>query len=300
MATAPPLSPWHRSCRVAGDAAWPRSGAYSAGMVGFLFERDGAVVIPSELTGGPWSDDAQHGGPVSALLAGAIETAPSPPGTSGPADMNVVRLTVELLRPVPVKPLEVTTEVIRPGRKVAVVEATLTHGGVVVARARGLRIRRAEVPVPAQDPCPPSPPLPEEAPTPDLRRAQGAAAMGFIGAVDLRFIHGAGDEPGPATLWGRLVVPVMAGEEPSPLQRTAALADFGNGISRIVDFDTHVFINPDLTVAMGRMPVGEWIEFDTVTRLGPEGFGQAESLIFDEHGPVGRSVQSLIIEGRGA
>ena len=163
-------------------------------MVGFLFQRDGAVVIPSELTVGPWSDDAQHGGPVSALLAGAIETVPSPPGTGGPAGMNVVRLTVELLRPVPVKPLEVTTEVIRPGRRVALVEATLTT----------------------------------------------AASMGFIGAVDLRFIHGAWDQIGPATLWGRLVVPVMAGEEPSPLQRTAALADFGNGISRIVDFDTHV------------------------------------------------------------
>lgn len=48
------------------------------------------------------------------------------------------------------------------------------------------------------------------------------------------------------------------------------------------------------------MPVGEWIGFDAVSRLGPEGFGQAESLIFDEDGPVVRSVQSLIVEGRGS
>jgi hypothetical protein len=91
---------------------------------------------------------------------------------------------------------------------------------------------------------------------------------------------------------------VVAGEAPTALQRVAAAADFGNGVSRVLDFETHVFINPDLTVALARLPVGEWIGFDVVSRLSDDGFGQAESLIFDAGGPVGRAVQSLIVEPR--
>jgi hypothetical protein len=91
---------------------------------------------------------------------------------------------------------------------------------------------------------------------------------------------------------------VLAGIEITPLQRIVASADFGNGISRILDFATHVFINADLTVSLSRVPDGEWIGFDMVTRLSPSGWGQAESLIFDGEGPVGRSTQSLLVETR--
>jgi hypothetical protein len=90
----------------------------------------------------------------------------------------------------------------------------------------------------------------------------------------------------------------VAGEEVSRLQQLAAIADFGNGVSRVVDFATHTFINPDLTIALSRPPVGEWIGLDAVTRLAPLGFGQAESLIFDADGPVGRSVQTLLVAAR--
>jgi hypothetical protein len=84
-------------------------------------------------------------------------------------------------------------------------------------------------------------------------------------------------EAGPAVLWGRLVVPLVSGEETSRLQQLAAIADFGNGVSRLLEFDTHTFINPDLTIALSRAPCGGWIGLDAVTRLAPLGFGQAES-----------------------
>lgn len=116
--------------------------------------------------------------------------------------------------------------------------------------------------------------------------------------MDLRFVKGGWDETGPVTMWTRLVVPVVEGRPPSPLQRTAAAADFGNGVSRVLDFTTHTFINPDLTVALAREPEGEWILFDVVSRISSEGFGQAESQIYDTVGPVGRSVQSLLVDER--
>jgi hypothetical protein len=225
---------------------------------------------------------------VAALLARTIESAPSP------APMQLVRLTVELLRPVPVLPLTVTATVTRPGKKVQIVEAVLSYDGTEVARARGLRIRVAPVEVPAQEPQPASPPLPTGPAPPAI----GQPRTAFAEAVELRFVKGGWAEPGPVTMWTRLTVPVVAGEQPSAMQRVAAAADFGNGVSRIVDFDTHIFINPDLTVALSRLPDGEWIGFDTVSRLSGDGYGQAESLIFDHIGPVGRGVQSLLVEAR--
>jgi hypothetical protein len=205
--------------------------------------------------------------------------------------MQLVRLTVELLKPVPMIPLTVTADVTRPGKKVQLVDARVAVDGQVVALARGLRIRSEPVVVPALPSSPPGPP-PRDDPAPSPL----AVRTPFAEAVDIRFVSGSWEEPGPVTVWTRLTVAVVEGEEPSPMQRAVAAADFGNGISRILDFDTHVFINPDLTVSLSRVPVGQWIGLDVVSRLSTFGYGQAESMIFDVEGPAGRAVQSLFIE----
>jgi hypothetical protein len=254
--------------------------------VNALYEFDGDRYLPGPLTPGPWSPDAQHGGPVSALLAGAVEDLAG--------GMQVVRVTVELLRPVPLSPLRLTSEVVKPGRNVQLVEAALWSDQNEVARARALRIRRAQVDVPVDRSGPPAPPPEDD----DEVRPPGVVRTAFAEAVDLRFVKGGWDELGPVTMWARLLVPVVEGREISPLQRATAAADFGNGVSRVVDFNTHTFINPDLTVSLARVPEGEWLLFDVVSRLSTEGFGQAESQIFDAAGPVGRAVQSLLVSPR--
>ncbi len=256
-----------------------------------LYTFDGSAYLPGPLCVGPWSPDAQHGGPVSALLAGAVESAVDPRFESVP--VQTVRVTVELLRPVPLSPLTLSSAVVRPGRNVQLVEATMHSGEVEVARARGLRIRRSSMDVPVERAAPPAP-VPSSEPT-DSSVARRTA---FAEAVDLRFVKGSWDEAGPVIMWSRLLVPVVEGFEPSPLQRATAAADFGNGVSRVLEFDHHTFINPDLTVALCRVPDGEWIGFDVVSRLSTDGFGQAESAIFDPFGPVGRSVQSLLVSER--
>jgi hypothetical protein len=118
--------------------------------------------------------------------------------------------------------------------------------------------------------------------------------------MDIRFLSGSYLEPGPATAWFRLRHPLVAGEEPSSLQRLAAAADFGNGISAILPWDDYVFINPDLTVYLEREPVGEWFLLESQTRLGREGIGMSESLIYDERGRVGRALQALLVTQRRA
>lgn len=246
--------------------------------------------MPGPFTAGPWSPDAQHGGPVAALLARFVEL------VATPVPMQAVRLTVDLLRPVPVLPLQVSTEVIRPGSRVQLVEAALSAGGEVLARARALLVRVAAVEVPTAPPWPRTPSDPMAA-TP-RRRLAGEPTAFHLDAMEMRFAAGDWQSGGPAVVWERLRVPVVAGEEASPLQRAAAAADSGNGISRVVPFDDYVFVNPDLTVALSRAPVGEWVGLDVRTRLNGDGWGQAESLLFDTIGPCGRAVQSLYVERR--
>ncbi|MGY6500369.1 MAG: hypothetical protein ACXIVQ_05645 [Acidimicrobiales bacterium] len=118
-------------------------------------------------------------------------------------------------------------------------------------------------------------------------------------ACDIRFVEGGFDRPGPAVAWIRLTVPVVADEVTSPIERVAAAADFGNGVSWVLPRDGWVFINPDLTVHLVRMPVGEWVCLRSVTVPHDEGVGMAESALSDADGRLGRSVQSLLLDAVG-
>jgi Acyl-CoA thioesterase C-terminal domain len=101
----------------------------------------------------------------------------------------------------------------------------------------------------------------------------------------------------PSALLGRR--PLLPGEEPSPLQRTLIAADVGNGISAVLDWRRHLFINVDLGVHLERMPQGEWVCVDAVTVPQENGIGTAEWVLFDERGRIGRAVQSLLLGERG-
>ena len=105
------------------------------------------------------------------------------------------------------------------------------------------------------------------------------------------------DRPGPTTDWIRLRVPVVAGEPVSALERVAAAADFGNGISWVLPrLEGWQFINPDLTIALQRHPVDEWVCLEAETMVQSSGIGLAESRLWDRSGRLGRAVQSLLID----
>jgi hypothetical protein len=257
-----------------------------------IFTPLGDLFLPTPLARGPWSPDAQHGGAPAALLARTVER------FADGARMSVARLTIELLRPVPIAPLAARTRLLRPGKKVQLVEASLFADDTEVARCTALRIRREDVPLPSGLPtvAVPSGPDTGSDSLPPWSAQVTYAAFHNLG-VEHRFVAGTFLEPGPSTDWIRLRVPLVAGEETSPLCRVAAAADFGNGISWVLSRnDGYGFINPDLTIYLHRYPEGEWVCLGAATYVGPQGNGIAESQLFDASGPIGRSVQSLLIE----
>jgi hypothetical protein len=265
-----------------------------------FYERDGDLFVATELTGGPWDPDAQHAGPPAALLGREIERLGEGRlgGGEGPP-AQVGRITYEILRPVPIAPLRVQAEVVRPGRRVELVAAALSdEEGEPLIRARGWRLRTDRVSFASSEPQGPLPPGPDEA-RPEKFPGVGFET-GYHGVVEHRFARGSFAELGPATTWLRMGVPLLAGEEPTPLQRVLVAADSGNGVSVTLDWTRYLFINVDLTVHLHRMPAGEWIGLDAETFPEESGVGMADTRLLDERGQIGRAVQTLLVAARGA
>lgn len=253
-----------------------------------VFEALDGRFVASEAARGPWDPRAQHGGAPAALLMRAFEQLPAPDGVA------LARVTYELLRPAPIGEVEIRAEVTRPGRRVQLLEGSMLADGVEVVRARALRVHAADVSSAVSDDVPP-PPGPENGQHRELQAPH--RPMFAPDAIEIRFVAGAFGG-GPATAWFRLARPLVGEEEPSPLQRLAAAGDFGNGISATLSWDDYLFINPDLTLYVERMPVGEWICLDSRTRIVSGGIGIAESVLYDLHGRVGRATQALLVAPR--
>ena len=261
-----------------------------------LYVRDGEVFRASGLTRSVWSSDVQHGGPPVGLLARAVERAPSA------VPMQVARLTVDLFRGVPIDdPLRVNTTVIRDGRRIQAVEAVLLAGAQPVARASGLKIRTTDVPIPGTTDSWSPPPGPDQA------EPIAWGRFGFDRTDELRF-HSHAIEArtvddsfftlGEGLSWVRLAVPVVENEATTPFVQTATLSDVGNGNSMALDGRDWLYVNPDVSLTLHRMPTGPWLGMRSLARQHSSGIGSAVSELFDVDGPVGRVVQSQILEPR--
>jgi hypothetical protein len=237
-------------------------------------------------TRGPWDPAHQHAGPPAALLGRALERCDARP------ELVLARLTFEILRPIPVAALEVSAAVVRPGRSVELLEGQLRAVGQTVMIVRAWRVLGTPAPTVPPDAAPP--PRPEHATPPP----SGLDGFGYGRAVELRFAAGGWQQLGPATVWTRLGVDLVAGEDPSGVQRVLAVADSANGVSAVMSWDDWLFVNTELTVHLRRPPRGEWICLDAETAIAHGGAGLSRSMLSDDAGVVGYGAQSLLVAPR--
>jgi hypothetical protein len=253
-----------------------------------FFILEGERLVPTALTRGPWSPTHQHGGPPSAVMVRAIEQS-----AGEPESLHLTRFTIDFVRPVPMEPLTVSVERVRDGRRVRGYAAVLSAGGQAVARAIALVVRTEQV-EPASTPLQePLLPLPDESAPfhwPFFRDP-----IGYPTGMETRMASGKFGS-GRAAAWMRQRVPLVLGETPSPAQRVLTVADSGSGVGAAFDPARFVpFINADLTVALHRLPDGEWIGLDAVTALEPHGTGLTRTGLYDIRGPIGEGLQALVI-----
>jgi hypothetical protein len=251
-----------------------------------FYAPDRERIVPSELTRGPWDPNSQHAGPPAALLARELERCEPREGA------RIARVTVEILAPVPIAPLSVSARVVRPGRSVELIEASLDGADGELMRARGWRLAESDIIADwEQEERPPG----HEGAEP-LEFFPTGQAVGWHTAMEIVFARGRFLEPGPATVWMRPLVELVAGEEITPLQRVMLAADGGNGVSAPLDWTRFIFINTDLTVHLLRPPAGEWVGLDSVTHV--DGLGMTDTALWDENGRIGRAAQTLLVRAR--
>ncbi len=254
-----------------------------------FYVRGGGELVATMATPGPWDAGLQHGGPPAALLASELERLAPRPGT------RIAQFAMEFLSPVPVAPMRVTTEIVRPGKKIELLGATASIGGKQVLRASAWRLAVGEGRSPEVRLAESPPPMPDFAET---RPFPGAPPFGYGLALEWRFTEGGFHLLGPATAWTRLRVAVVEGEPVSPLARVLAMVDSANGISAELEPRSFLFVPVNLTVSLTRAPDGEWVGMSAVTSISSEGVGTTRARLFDLGGYFGESLQTLFVEPR--
>jgi Thioesterase-like superfamily len=254
-----------------------------------IYRVDGNRVVTSPEAAGPWDIRMQHGSAPAALVVWAAEAIPTP------APMSIARVTIDLMRPVPVAPLTLQTEILRQGRRIQLCAVRLLAENTVVVGATILKVKiQALTLPPAIAECPVELAGPDRAPEekPDF------SSSPFVTGISMRAARGRFGVPGPGAIWYRVDRPLVEGSELSQTMRAVVAADFCNGTAAALDFRQWTFINADLTVNLARQPVGDWILLDAESWIGPTGAGIAAARLGDERGYFGRAVQSLVIEKR--
>src|SRR5262245_22235445 len=205
--------------------------------------------------------------------------------------MQIARVTVDLMRPVPVAPVTLETEVLRNGRKIQLCAVKLFANGTLTVGATVLKIKKQAQP-PPDDVI--EPPLDVAAPEQSRIEPQNSP---FGLGMTIRAARGRFGGLGPGAIWYRADRPLVEGSPISQAMRAVAASDFCNASSAL-DYRKWTFLNADLTVSMAREPVGDWILLDAVSWIGPDGAGLATARLADVTGYFGRCAQSLVIEKR--
>jgi len=244
---------------------------------------------PSLATQGPWSPDFQHGGPPSSLLTHVLRTQPST------GNFRIIRITIEILRAVPLKPCEIKVEVVRGGKKIEFLKAEYQSEGQTFLIAHAWRVH-SEVGVteaisdPYEIPALPEPQVHELFPI--------FGHFPYVEALEWRFAKGGFDSLGPATVWTRARIPLIENHETDGLEALVLMIDSANGISTELDFHKWTYVPVDLTVGIYRHPEGPWVGMDARTVIGNDGNGQTTTVAFDSKGAVGHSLHTLFIRPR--
>lgn len=259
-----------------------------------LYLPDHGGFIATVCTQGAWDPNAQNGAAVLTLFGHVVEDIPTL------VPMALSRMNVDLVRPVPIgRRFVVDSTILREGKKIQLVELTVTADGTEYARARVLRLRTEDI---SERPAlPPS----TEAPNPvhqlqrpdEVRPFAREGGPGFLRGIEMRRARrGDGDAFG---YWVRLLVPVVAGEPVRVTSRQTMAVDFANCIGVPLELSMASTINPDVTAHLLRPPVGEWIAIVGDTWFGHDtGRGISLATLSDDEGVFGVASTSQLVQPR--
>ncbi|MDE0545118.1 thioesterase family protein [Microbacterium sp. C7(2022)] len=265
------------------DAA---AATYDARVTAYFDRIEPTVFDARSAVQGAWNTDEQHIAPALGLIGHVLEQDHA--SRRGDDVLSLARVSYDILGVLPIAPVEVTTRVLRAGRTIELLEATLSHAGRAAVIARAWFLQPGDSTASEGSALPSMPPR-EECPPWD-----GATVWPgeCITTIEVRRRETA---PGRAQAWLRPGLPLVAGESISDTARLLGILDFANGMTPRVPPTQLAFPNVDLTVHLFRAPRGEWIGFDTTVSFGDGGLGVTHTVLHDEVGPIGAHQQSLTV-----
>jgi hypothetical protein len=264
-----------------------------------LFERDDDIWTPQEACVGPWAPDLLHGGPIAALCVSVAEAALDDP------EFITSRLSLDLVRPVPRRPLEVLVRPLKSGRRVHLIDVEVRDAGRDVAFARVQRTRSNPVNLPSLEntgaQLTPPPDSPESFTPFDERLAPRRPAPFFRLATQMHTPTALGIFGRGATLgWLRVHADLLPGVALSNAAAVCAAADYTNalGAPESPAESQLLFANADLTVHLVRTPANKWVRMLPITVWGEHGLGHTRCDLSDVRGMLGTSAVTLPLSNR--
>jgi Thioesterase-like superfamily len=253
-----------------------------------FFTTSGDGLLPADLARSLWSENQMHGVALSGALSRAAERCVIDLGRGD--DLRPARYTVDLFRPASMDLCRTTTRVVREGRRLCLVDATVEQDGQAVARASALFLKvgdpaTGEVWEPTGVPEPPSPDLapPTEEPRVPLFSSDGVGWEPSFGA----------HQNGGRKMTWQVGVAVVPEEVPSGFVVAASVAD---ATSMVTNWGSNgvEYINTDITLTLARLPVGREIGLSAIDRVSHDGIAVGTATVFDRQGRLGTTVTSSI------
>jgi hypothetical protein len=230
-----------------------------------------------------------HGGAPSALI-GSLITSTAEEGE------QVVRVQIDLERPVPLEPLRATVHRRQVSRRIAHLDMELCTDAGRAVSAKALLMQKESIAVAGPEETPPE--RADDLPPMDWGHLYTDSGPIFVrDAIDHLIVRGGYGVPAPSAAWLRLKVPVIDGRPPCPLSQLLAIADFGSPLGQTNALEPgFALINVDVNVTMFRQPTGPWFYVDARGQVGPGGIGLAVSEVSDDGGALGVITQSQIAQ----
>jgi hypothetical protein len=251
-----------------------------------FFRADGHLLIPTDMARSLWGDNHMHGVAISGALARSAEQAVR---SAGRTDLVGARSTVDLFRAATMDPCLISTEVVREGPRLCLVDVSLSQGDRRVARSSALFLKPSATPLgevwsPAGRPTPPSEEIapPTDEPHVPFFFSSAGWSQDFVGHQNATRKQS----------WNS-AIPVVAGEALTGYVAAAAVAD---GASLVTNWGSRgiEYINTDVTLALAREPVGVEIGLSAVDRVEQDGIAVGTVAMFDRIGPLGTVVVTSV------
>jgi len=237
---------------------------------------------------GAWNTEEQHIGPALGLLTHSVETDRN---SRRDDQLDLTRLSFDILGTVPIDEVEIDVQVLRPGRTIELVGATLSHRNRIVVILRAWLQRPGDTASIAGTTLPQIPPPDQLEPWDGNEIWPGE----FVRTVDARRRE---ISPGRAHYWLRPRLPLLDHEPLSTTVAALSILDIANGVTPRVPPDAVAFPNLDTTVHLFEQPRSDWIGYDTTVTFGTNGVGLTHTVLHDTHGPIGTAEQILTIRPR--